>query len=109
MSSSADQSVRVAVRIRPLVPSEQKRGCESIVKKAELQPQVVVNPRAKNSDRYTFNYVFAPEDTQEMVYENAAKCMIDKLFKGKPYIAEFLVIVVVVVFDLVKVLERNRE
>lgn len=79
---SADQSVKVALRIRPLVTSELTRGCESIVNKTPSQPQVIVNSGAKNTDMYTFNYVFAPEDTQEMVYENAVKTMVDKLFKG---------------------------
>lgn len=83
---SADQSVKVAVRIRPLVPSEQARGCENITRKTPLQPQIVVNSGTKNTDMYTFNYVFAPEDTQEMIYENAVKNMVVNLFKGKKMI-----------------------
>lgn len=79
---SADQSVQVAVRIRPLVPSEHARGCVNIVKKTPLQPQVVVSSSANKNDMYTFSYVFAPEDTQEMLYENAVKSMVDKLFTG---------------------------
>lgn len=82
MSANGDQSVQVAVRIRPLVTSELTRGCESIVKKTPSQPQVIVNSGGKNADMYTFNHVFAPDDTQEMVYENAVKTMVDKLFKG---------------------------
>lgn len=31
---------------------------------------------------FTYNYVFAPEDTQEMIYENAVKSMVLKLFSG---------------------------
>lgn len=31
---------------------------------------------------FTYNYVFAPEDTQEMLYENAVKRMVLKLFDG---------------------------
>lgn len=40
---STDHSVRVAVRIRPLVDSEKNRGCQSIVHKTKAEPQVVVN------------------------------------------------------------------
>lgn len=31
---------------------------------------------------FSYNYVFAPEDTQEMIYENAIKTMVLKLFSG---------------------------
>lgn len=40
---SSDHSVKVAVRIRPLVESELNRGCQSIVTKTQAEPQVVVN------------------------------------------------------------------
>ena len=80
---SKDQSVQVAVRVRPLVPSEKNRGCESIVRKTLNQPQVVVGSGPKNNDIFTFNHVFAPEDTQEMLYENAVKSMVMNLFKGE--------------------------
>lgn len=79
----SNDSVKVAVRIRPLVKSEITRGCENIVQKTPLQPQVVINSSA-NDSVFTYNYVFAPEDTQEMVYENAVKSMVLNLFKGKP-------------------------
>lgn len=78
---SSDLSVKVAVRVRPLVASEHSRGCENILQKTPSQPQVFVTSGSKN-DLYTFNYVFAPEDTQEMLYENAVKSMVLKLFQG---------------------------
>lgn len=79
---SSDDTVKVAVRIRPLVKSEKDRGCQSIVHKTATQPQIVVNSGMKTSETYTYNYVFAPEDTQEMIYENAVKSMVLKLFAG---------------------------
>lgn len=79
---SSDNSVKVAVRIRPLVDSERNRGCQSIVHKTGGQSQVVVNSGVKTSEMFTYNYVFAPEDTQEMLYENAVKSMVLKLFAG---------------------------
>lgn len=79
---SSDLSVKVAVRIRPLVDSEKNRGCQNIARKTSNQPQVVVNSGVKSNEMYTYNYVFAPEDTQEMIYENAVKVMVAKLFKG---------------------------
>lgn len=79
---SSDTSVKVAVRIRPLVDSEMNRGCQSIVRKTPTQPQIVVDAGTKSKEMFTFNYVFAPEDTQEMIYDNAVKTMVMKLFAG---------------------------
>lgn len=105
MSTGAEQSVQVAVRIRPLVASELTRGCESIAKKTPQQPQVVVSSGVKNADMYTFNYVFAPEDTQEMLYENAAKNLVEKLFKGKRRCAVFRFLLVFLLFLCFNILE----
>lgn len=58
------ESVRVALRVRPLVPSEKARGCQIAVEKVNGQHQVVVN----NTDPFTFNFVFDWRDTQEQVY-----------------------------------------
>lgn len=79
---SSDDTVKVAVRIRPLVKSEKDRGCQSIVHKTDGQPQVVVNTSTKTFDKFTYNYVFSPEDSQEKIYENAVKSMVLKLFDG---------------------------
>lgn len=79
---SSDDTVKVAVRIRPMINSEKGRGCRSIVTKTATQPQVVVSSGPKTTEKYTYNYVFAPEDTQEMIYENAVRSMVLKLFDG---------------------------
>lgn len=79
---SSDLSVKVAVRVRPLVESEKNRGCQNIARKTPNQPQLVVNSGLKKNEMFTFNYVFTPEDAQETVYENAIKTMVAKLFKG---------------------------
>lgn len=79
---SSDESVKVAVRIRPLIDSENNTGCRSIVNKTPTQPQVIVNSGAKTLPTFTYNHVFAPEDTQEMIYENAIRNMVLKIFDG---------------------------
>ncbi|XP_005189382.2 chromosome-associated kinesin KIF4 isoform X1 [Musca domestica] len=72
------ESVRVALRVRPLVPSEVNRGCQVAVEKVDGQDQVVVN----NSDAFSFNFVFDWRDTQEQVYNMSVSDMLDKLFSG---------------------------
>ncbi|XP_023291735.2 chromosome-associated kinesin KIF4A isoform X1 [Lucilia cuprina] len=72
------ESVRVALRVRPLVPSEQARGCQVAVEKMDGANQVLVN----NTDAFSFNFVFDWRDTQEQVYNLSVSDMLDKLFSG---------------------------
>ncbi|TMW45565.1 hypothetical protein DOY81_009356 [Sarcophaga bullata] len=72
------ESVRVALRVRPLVPSEQARGCQVAVEKKGNENQVTVN----NTNAFTFNYVFDGRDTQEHVYKVSVSAMLDQLFNG---------------------------
>ncbi|KAM7349272.1 kinesin-like protein 3A isoform 2-T2 [Cochliomyia hominivorax] len=72
------ESVRVALRVRPLVHSEQARGCQVAVEKIDGANQVLVN----NSDAFSFNFVFDWRDTQEQVYNLSVSDMLDKLFSG---------------------------
>lgn len=77
----SEDCINVAVRIRPLVPSEEMKGCQQIVEKVNNRPQVVING-GKNGDVFTFNHVFSQFETQEMVYYNAVKPIVLNLFKG---------------------------
>lgn len=84
----ADDCINVAVRIRPLVPSEEIRGCQQIVEKVTNRQQVVVNG-GKHGDFFTFNHVFSQFETQEMVYYNAVKPIVLNLFKGIKIVNEY--------------------
>lgn len=82
--SSASDCVKVAVRVRPMVPRETARGCVSILEKTPGMPQVEVtgDSNSKSQDLYAFNYVFMPDDSQEKVYKDCVEPMIGKLFEG---------------------------
>lgn len=68
----------MALRVRPLVKSELERGFRNIIEKTPDTAQVVV----RSKDKFTFNYAFSPDETQEMIYVNAIKPMVLKLMKG---------------------------
>lgn len=78
--SEAD-CVKVAVRIRPLVPSEEQRGCQNVIDKTANVPQVLIDG-GRSNEMYTFNYVFSQDDTQATVYDDAVESLLDPLFKG---------------------------
>ncbi|XP_034936839.1 chromosome-associated kinesin KIF4A [Chelonus insularis] len=74
-----DDSVRVALRVRPLVNSEKERGCQNIINVIPEQNQVQI----RNTEKaFTFNYVFDPSTEQEEFYNSAIRKMINSLFKG---------------------------
>lgn len=73
-------SVKVAVRVRPLVPREIETGCRTCIDVVPEVQQIVT--RVKH-DRFTFNYVFDSSTPQIDVYDNAVKHLVKQLFKGK--------------------------
>ncbi|XP_057327856.1 chromosome-associated kinesin KIF4A [Microplitis mediator] len=73
-----DESVRVAVRVRPLIQSEVDRGCQNCLNVIPSINQVNV----RNDRAFTYNHVFGPESNQDEFYETAVSGMIEKLFKG---------------------------
>ncbi|XP_044263818.1 chromosome-associated kinesin KIF4A isoform X2 [Tribolium madens] len=75
----SDKSVQVALRIRPLVPSEISKGCKDVF---EVYPSIN-QVKIKDTDKaFTYNYVFDPTTTQDYVYETCVKRMIENLFNG---------------------------
>ena len=83
-------SIRVAIRIRPLVKSELDRGCSNCVLADSINQQIIVNNNANLT--FTFNYVFSPEHSQSQVYQSAVEDLVQKLFSGKNLIFFFLII-----------------
>lgn len=80
---SAD-SVKVALRIRPLNKRERDSGCRIVVEQPiSREPQVVIgNGISGKPEAFTFNYVFAPEDSQEHLYECSVRPLLEKLSAG---------------------------
>lgn len=74
-------SVRVAIRVRPLVKSELDRGCSNCVLADPNNHQIIVNNYVNLT--FTFNYVFTPAHSQNQVYQLAVEDLVKKLFSGK--------------------------
>ncbi|KAL3286993.1 hypothetical protein HHI36_001479 [Cryptolaemus montrouzieri] len=78
-SKSDNSSVKVAVRLRPLVRSEIEKGCKNILEVHKELSQVHV----KDTDKaFTFNYVLDTDATQVDMYDICIKEVIPNLFKG---------------------------
>lgn len=75
-----DDTVRVALRIRPLVENEVEKGCQMCLDTVPGEPQVYIC----NTDKaFTYNYVFPPDVEQEEFYNTAIKRLVDSTFQGK--------------------------
>ncbi|CAN7985988.1 unnamed protein product, partial [Ixodes hexagonus] len=70
--------VRVAVRCRPLVPKEIVEGCQGCVNFVPGEQQIVVGA----SKSFTYDFVFAPDVSQQTVYDSSVAKLVDELFKG---------------------------
>jgi kinesin family member 4 len=81
---SSKDCVKVAVRVRPFIPSELNRGCVSVLERipGEAQLKVTGSTNSKMPDCFSYNNVFMPEETQETVYNHSVKPFIENLFEG---------------------------
>ncbi len=71
-------NVRVAVRVRPLLPREIANGERECVTIIPEYKQIIVGPKRA----FTFDYVFGPETSQRDVYEQAALPLVQSCVDG---------------------------
>lgn len=81
-----EDTVRVAVRCRPLTPDEVKAGRGVVVRVDQLNGEVAVSVsqhRGKERERtFTFDTVFGPESRQTDVYTETARPIVDFVLEG---------------------------
>ncbi|XP_074621039.1 LOW QUALITY PROTEIN: chromosome-associated kinesin KIF4-like [Acropora palmata] len=70
--------VRVALRIRPLVPRETGDGCKECIKCIPGHPQVVIG----EDKAFTYDYVFETYSKQEDLYNKTVIPLVEGFFKG---------------------------
>ncbi|XP_066154773.1 chromosome-associated kinesin KIF4A isoform X2 [Euwallacea fornicatus] len=72
-------SVKVAVRVRPLVPNEIDKGFQNIIDTIPQNEQVVIKSIEK---AFTFNYVLGADSPQEELYDRCVAPLLKNLFQG---------------------------
>ncbi|XP_040068064.1 kinesin-like protein KIF21A isoform X3 [Ixodes scapularis] len=73
-----DTSVRVAVRVRPLIPREVIDMCHACTSVASGEPQIWVG----KDKAFTFDHVFDCPTHQERVYDTCVKALVEGCFDG---------------------------
>ena len=79
MSAGSELSVKVAVRIRPLVPIEVDQACGRCLEKVKGEPQVLLGGGEK---AFTFDQVYDSDSKQEDVYVQTVQPLLDSFFQG---------------------------
>ena len=90
---SGQSNILVAVRVRGLLPHERNAGGRNIIQTLNSNVVIIMDPCTTASDdylrinksrekRYAFDYVFAENTTQQEVYENTCRFLIDGVLQG---------------------------
>ncbi|KAL5007225.1 hypothetical protein ScPMuIL_016031 [Solemya velum] len=78
MAESQETNVRVAVRVRPLLPKEKLEGDEMCVRLNTNAAQLILG-----KDRgFTFDDVFGTKTTQVELYDTCVQSLVNKIFQG---------------------------
>ncbi|XP_077526332.1 kinesin family member 19A [Haemaphysalis longicornis] len=91
------QRLLVALRVRPILPSEVDRGLTCIAHKIDDKTVLLVDPQSSQSaeknrngssqrkvisHRYTFEWTFDERSSQEEVYRNVGKPLVENVLQG---------------------------
>ncbi|KAF9974951.1 hypothetical protein BGZ73_001539 [Actinomortierella ambigua] len=72
-------AVKVALRVRPLTLQEQINNCAECIAYVPNEPQIGIVGSDKS---FTFDYVFDEESSQQHVFEQCAKELVEKFVSG---------------------------
>lgn len=73
-------SVKVAVRVRPLVDHEISKGCKDILDVITENDQIIVRSIEKDK-AFSFNYVLPAQAPQNELYSRCVQPLIANIFK----------------------------
>lgn len=73
-----DTSVKVAVRIRPLLKEEIQQRCTECIKTVGNEPQITFG----NDQNFTFDDVFGTKSSQNDIYEDCVANLVEAIFEG---------------------------
>ena len=78
------ECVKVMVRCRPMNTNEKNRGCLNVVEVDSKNNQIyLVKEDTKEPPKtFSFDYVFAPDCAQTLIYEQSAFSLVDNVLEG---------------------------
>lgn len=78
------ESVKVMVRCRPMNNKEKERNCVSVVEVDSKNNQLYLirDDQKEQPKSFSFDYVFAPDCAQSLIYEQSAFSLVDNVLDG---------------------------
>jgi hypothetical protein len=75
-------SVKVALRMRPLMPAERTGGARTCVRLNRAAKNQVVIGTAKKNQSFTFDAAYDSDATQELIFEQMASPLVERVLEG---------------------------
>jgi len=84
MKPSKTETVKVAIRVRPINAREKREGNPIVVEANNQENTVTVtNPKAANEDKtFGFDYVYPPGTPQQILYDEVGFPLVESVFEG---------------------------
>ena len=82
MSKSSRESVKVAVRLRPMSSKEKQQGFTNIVDINQTQSSVYITNNHGEKVQFTYDFAFPQNCTQEEIYESTSAPIVSGVLDG---------------------------
>lgn len=81
--SREDDCVQVAVRIRPFLETEEKKGVCKCIETFDSEPQAIkINGSGEYNKNYTFDFVFSEKSGQNQLYQTCVYKLVKSCLDG---------------------------
>lgn len=77
-----DNRVKVAVRIRPMVPTEIEKGAINVLSTDKRDPTSITVSIPARKNNFEFDWIFPATSQQSQVYEAVCRPLITNIFDG---------------------------
>jgi len=83
MKQNKTETVKVAIRVRPMNSKEKKEGNQICVDVDKQENTISVNKQDNNDNKtFNFDYVYAPGSQQRDIYDEVAFPLVESVFQG---------------------------
>lgn len=83
MKQNKTETVKVAIRVRPMNSNEKKEGNKVCVEADKQENSVVVSKPDNNDNKcFNFDYVYPPGSQQRDIYDEVAFPLVESVFLG---------------------------
>ncbi|CAG9331710.1 unnamed protein product [Blepharisma stoltei] len=80
---SSLETVKVVVRVRPLLQIELNKSCQIVVDSDRAQSQIIIkNPKTSATKIFAYDNIYPQDSSQELIYDETAFPLIEQVIEG---------------------------